>query len=50
VVDPDVVLRKAQAIEHHAARLRDKLPLDSASLASDESLARKRETVHLCPR
>jgi len=38
VVDPDVVLRKAQAIEHHAQRLRDKLPLDTAALAANESL------------
>lgn len=38
MVDPDIVLRKAQAIEHHVARLRGKMPLDPAALAADESL------------
>jgi len=38
VVDPDLLLRKAQAIEHHAARLRAKQPLDPEALARDESL------------
>jgi uncharacterized protein YutE (UPF0331/DUF86 family) len=38
VVDRDVLLRKSEAIEHHASRLRAKLPLDAATLESDESL------------
>lgn len=38
VLDPDVLLRKAQAIEHHGARLRAKLPLDPRALGADESL------------
>ena len=38
MVDPDVVLRKAQAIEHHGARLRAKMPIDPGELATDESL------------
>lgn len=38
MVDPDVVLRKAQAIDHHVGRLRAKLPLAPAALAADESL------------
>ena len=38
MVDPDIVLRKAQAIEHHTARLRGKLPLHGTALAADESL------------
>lgn len=38
MVERDVVLRKSEAIEHHAARLRAKLPLDPAALDADESL------------
>ena len=38
MVDPDVVLRKAQAVEHHVARLRAKLPLQIEALATNESL------------
>jgi uncharacterized protein YutE (UPF0331/DUF86 family) len=38
MVDRDVALRKSEAIEHHAARLRAKLPLDPAALEEDESL------------
>jgi uncharacterized protein YutE (UPF0331/DUF86 family) len=38
VVERDVVLRKSEAIEHHASRLRAKLPLRAAALDGDESL------------
>lgn len=38
MVDRDVLLRKSEAIEHHASRLRAKLPLDAAALERDESL------------
>lgn len=38
MVDRDVVLRKSEAVEHHASRLRAKLPLQAAALESDESL------------
>jgi len=38
VVDRDIVLRKSEAIEHHASRLRAKLPLEAAALEADESL------------
>jgi uncharacterized protein YutE (UPF0331/DUF86 family) len=38
MVERDVALRKSEAIEHHAARLRAKLPLDPAALDADESL------------
>jgi len=38
VVDRDVALRKSEAIEHHASRLRAKLPLRAAALDADESL------------
>jgi uncharacterized protein YutE (UPF0331/DUF86 family) len=38
MVDPDVVLRKAQSIAHHVGRLRAKLPLDADTLDADESL------------
>ena len=38
MVDRDVVLRKCQAIEHHASRLRAKHPLAVTALAADESL------------
>ena len=38
MVDRDVVLRKCEAIEHHASRLRAKQPLAAAALAADESL------------
>lgn len=38
MVERDVVLRKCAAIEHHASRLRAKLPLAAAALESDESL------------
>jgi uncharacterized protein YutE (UPF0331/DUF86 family) len=38
VVDRDVALRKSEAIEHHASRLRAKLPLEAAALDADESL------------
>ena len=38
MVDRDVVLRKCEAIEHHASRLRAKQPLATAALAADESL------------
>jgi uncharacterized protein YutE (UPF0331/DUF86 family) len=38
MVDRDVALRKSETIEHHAARLRAKLPLASAALDADESL------------
>jgi hypothetical protein len=38
VVDRDVVLRKSEAIEHHASRLRRKLPLRPQALEDDESL------------
>src|SRR5688572_5829795 len=38
VVDRDVVLRKCEAIEHHASRLRAKQPLAAAALSADESL------------
>lgn len=38
MVDRDVVLRKCEAIEHHASRLRAKQPLAAAALRADESL------------
>lgn len=38
MVDRDVVLRKSEAIEHHASRLRRKLPLQAQALEADESL------------
>ena len=38
MVDRDVVLRKSETIEHHASRLRAKLPLRAAALDRDESL------------
>lgn len=38
MVDRDVVLRKCEAIEHHASRLRAKQPLAAVALAADESL------------
>lgn len=38
VVDRYVVLRKSETIEHHASRLRAKLPLRVAALDADESL------------
>jgi uncharacterized protein YutE (UPF0331/DUF86 family) len=38
VVDRDVVLRKSEAIEHHASRLRRKLPLEPRALEADESM------------
>lgn len=38
MVDRDVVLRKSESIEHHAGRLRRKLPLVPGALAADESL------------
>jgi uncharacterized protein YutE (UPF0331/DUF86 family) len=38
VVDRDVLLRKSEAIEHHASRLRRKLPLKAEALEADESL------------
>ena len=38
MVDRDVALRKSEAIEHHASRLRAKLPLRAAALDADESL------------
>ena len=38
MVDPDVVLRKSQAIEHHGARLRARMPLEAHALRLDESL------------
>ena len=38
MVDRDVVLRKSEAIAHHASRLRAKLPLRPAALEADESL------------
>lgn len=38
MVDKDIVLRKSEAIEHHASRLRAKLPLEAAALEADESL------------
>jgi hypothetical protein len=38
VVDRDVALRKSEAIEHHASRLRAKLPIEAASLDADESV------------
>jgi uncharacterized protein YutE (UPF0331/DUF86 family) len=37
VVDADVVLRKSQAIEHHGARLRARMPLEAQALRLDES-------------
>ena len=33
MVDKDIVLRKSEAIEHHASRLRAKLPLEAAAFA-----------------
>jgi uncharacterized protein YutE (UPF0331/DUF86 family) len=38
VVDPDLLLRKTQAIEHHGDRLRAKLPIRAEALVRDESL------------
>lgn len=38
MVDRDVLLRKSEAIEHHASRLRAKQPLRAAALDADESL------------
>ena len=38
MVDRDVVLRKSEAIAHHASRLRAKIPLRPAALETDESL------------
>ena len=38
MVDRDVVLRKSEAIEHHASRLRAKLPLRAEALRENESL------------
>jgi uncharacterized protein YutE (UPF0331/DUF86 family) len=38
VVDRDIALRKSETIEHHASRLRAKLPLRAAALDADESL------------
>ncbi len=38
MVDQDVVLRKSEAIAHHASRLRAKLPLHPSALEADESL------------
>lgn len=38
MVDRDVVLRKSEAIEHHASRLRAKLPLRAEALGENESL------------
>lgn len=38
MVDRDIALRKSEAIEHHASRLRAKLPLQAAALDADESL------------
>lgn len=38
MVDRDILLRKSEAIEHHASRLRAKLPLEAAALEADESL------------
>lgn len=38
MVDGDVVLRKSEAITHHASRLRAKQPLRAALLQADESL------------
>ena len=38
MIEPDVVMRKSQALLHHTSRLRAKLPLAAAALDADESL------------
>jgi len=38
VVDEDILLRKAAQVEHHVARLRQRLPLEAETLHADEDL------------